>query len=228
MLRVRIGEDKLSFTREEGGVKEQADYTLQPGATFTASLREAFTHVPLLQKRSDTTEVVVTSGVTFVSLADFEEDECVPVFGYCFPERAKENVFYDAVPEASVILLFGLPKENCEALEALFGDVHYVSELTPWLRKSVRNATGDTRRCSINCRPNWVDIAVAGQNHLLFCNTFEVRAAADVVYFALSAAKRLQLPMESTEFVVTGEKSRRQDVVAELKKYVDKVKALAD
>ena len=213
----------MRFELEEGGKTQKAEYVLQPGTTFAASLREAFTHVPLLQQRADKTEVVVTSGVTYVSLADFEEDDCATLFGYCFPSRAKENVFYDAIPEASVMLLFGLPKENCEALNSLFVNVHYVCELTPWLRNSVRKTAHDERRLCINCRHHHVDMAVTGHNHLLFCNTFEVRAAEDVTYFALSVAKRLNLSLDTTEFCVGGDKKHVGDVVNELKKYVSHV-----
>jgi hypothetical protein len=111
---------------------------LNPKASLAANLRELARTTPLLQAPpAGQVQVLVNGPATFVPLAEFQEEDCEPLYNFCLPAHndMRRRVFYDVVAAANVVVLFALSDATCYALEDLLGMTpHYVSSFTPLIR----------------------------------------------------------------------------------------------
>jgi hypothetical protein len=127
MLTLRISSTTLSAAcLETGKPFEFSPIPLQSHRSLTANLQEAAAVIPILKERSpnEVTQVLVVGSVTPIPLAEFQEEDCDAFYNYCFKPEIPHRVFYDVVPSANLMLVFGLPETTCKTVEEVLGEVH--------------------------------------------------------------------------------------------------------
>ena len=226
-LYLRLSDTHLSFARFDGGREphfEFSSYRMRPHTSLTVNLREAESTESILQAPVGRVQALVTGAVTPVPLADFQEEDSEVLYDFCFPGEKKRRIFYDLLPTANVVLLFALEETVCHALEEAFGNVHYVSSLTPVLRHfSTKGSAVQEKRLFAYLHEQAADIAVFEKSRLLLANTFHIHAPVDAAYYILNAAKQLGMPPLQTPFYLAGPAGQRDGVATELRKYATNV-----
>lgn len=226
-LYLRLSDSQLCFARYEGGREPRFSfsvYKMRPHASLTVNLREAMDTEPILRSPIGTVQILVTSPVTPVPLADFQEEYCETLYDFCFPRETRRRVFYDVLPTSNVVLLFALNEAICHTLEETFDSVHYVAALTPVLRHfSTKGTAVHDKRLFAYCHEQQVDVAAFDHSRLLLVNTFDAHAPVDVAYYLLNAARHLGIDPRRTPFYVAGTPHVRNNVAAELRKYAAQV-----
>lgn len=224
MLTLRISSTTLSAAcLETGKPFEFSPIPLHSHRSLTANLQEAAAVIPILKERSpnEVTQVLVVGSVTPIPLADFQEEDCDAFYNYCFKPEIPHRVFYDVVPSANLMLVFGLPETTCKTVEEVLGEVHYVSAMTPVLKQFVQKSSqGQLTQLYIYTHEKAIDVALIDNNgRLLILNTYEVNTAADAAYYAFNIINHHGLKPKDTPIHIAGQPELRNPLIAELGKF---------
>lgn len=224
MLTLRISPTTLTAAcLETGKPFEFSPIPLQSNRSLIANLQEAVTTIPILKGRAqnEVTQVLTVGSVTPVPLADFQEEDCDAFYNYCFKPEVPHRVFYDVIPAANLMLIFGLPETTCRAIEDVLGEVHYVSALTPVLKQFVQKAMlGQGTQLFIYTHERTIDVVLVDNNgRLLFTNSYEVHTATDAAYYAFNIINHHGLKPQETPIHIAGTPELRNPLIAELGKF---------
>lgn len=226
-LYLRLSEDSLCFARYEHGREPNfvfSPYRVRPQTSLAVNLREACRTEEILKAPVSRVYVLVVAAVTAVPLADFQEEDCGRIHGFCFPSERKRRVFYDILPASNVALLFALDEDICRAIEDMFPNVRYVSAQTAVLRHfAEKGMASGSKRVFVHRHGHVADVAIYEDHRLLMLNTYAANEAVDVAYYTLNAAQNLGVDCTTTPFYVTGTMEDRDNAAAELQKYVAEV-----
>ena len=223
-LYLRLSDSRLCFARYE--MRQQplfafSPYRLRPQTSLTVNLREALQSEPILHAPIKETLVLVSTPITPVPLADFQEEDCNTIYNYCFPEDKPRRVFYDIVPAANTVLMFSLDEQTCKDIEEVFDNVRYFSSFTPVLRHfSTKGIVGNPqKRMFIYRHENSIDLAVFEESRMIMVNTYPIINENDVAYYAFNVAKQLEMDNKQAAFYVAGNNSLRDGTVEALKQF---------
>ena len=223
MLTLRISPTTLSVScLEQGKPFAFAPVPLQSHRSLIANLQEAVSTISILKERNprEATQVLVVGNVTPIPLADFQEEDCDSFYNYCFKPTVPHRVFYDVIPSANLMLVFGLPESTCKAIEEALGEVHYVAALTPVLKQFVQKSTqASGTQLYIYAHEKSVDMTLIDNGRLLIMNSYEVASAADVAYYACNIINHHGLKQQDTPIHIAGASELRNPLIAELGKY---------
>ena len=223
MLTLRISPTTLSVAcLEQGKPFAFSPIPLQSHRSLIANLQEAVSTNPVLSERnlSAPTQVLVVGNVTPIPLADFQEEDCDAFYNYCFKPTVPHRVFYDVVPSANLMLVFGLPEATCKAIEEALGEVHYVAAMTPVLKQFVQKSTQEPGvQLYIYMHEKIVDIVLLDNGRLLITNSYEVHSAADAAYYAFNIINHHGLKAQDTPIHIAGTPELRNPLIAELGKF---------
>lgn len=223
MLTLRISPTTLSAAcLEQGKPFAFAPIPLQSHRSLIANLQDAVSTNPVLRDRSETetTQVLVVGNVTPIPLADFQEEDCDAFYEYCFKPSVAHRVFYDVLPSANLMLVFGLPESTCKAIEEALGEVHYVSALTPVLRQFVQKSTQSVgTQLYIYAHEKAVDMTLLDNGRMLIMNSYEVASAADAAYYAFNIINHHGLKAQDTHVHIAGSADLRNPLITELSKF---------
>lgn len=223
MLVLRLSTTHFFFARmEQGRVFEYKKYQLQSHLSLIEQLRDAVDHCPLCQPLpAEGVVVSIVGAYTPVPMADFQEEVCDTFYNYCVNPEVKHRVFYDLIPAANVALLFGLPELTCQAIEDVFEQVHYVSAMSPVMKRMLRH--GAPLQLLVNIHEQAVDLMCSEGNRLSMINAYSVQTADDVAYYTLNVINQLGLKPENLRVSVVGSSAERNPIIARLLTFVPHV-----
>lgn len=223
MLTLRISPTTISAAcLEIGKPFEFSPIPSQSHRSLIANLQEAAATNPILKARTpgEAVQVLVVGNVTPIPLADFQEEDCDAFYNYCFKPSAPHRVFYDVIPAANLMLVFGLPESTCKALEEVFGEVHYVAALTPVLKQFVLKSTQSLgAQLYIYTHEKTIDIALIDNGRLLITNSYDANTATDAAYYAFNIINHHGLKPKETPIHIAGNPELRNPLIAELGKF---------
>lgn len=195
---------------------QSTTYRMLPTQNFEKNLRQALGQMPTTASTNQAVRVIISQPGTAMPLNDFTEEVCDSVFRHCFPERTGEQVFYDMIPESNAVWIFGMPKEQCRAIEGLFGEVFYASAMAPLARYTLQQTTGQEQLMVISSRQGWADIVAVQGKRMLLANSYQVQAFSDVAYYVTSVVKRLQFDQRSDSYLLVGKPDTCERTAEEL------------
>lgn len=229
-LVIRLGAGGLCFARYSG--RQAGDFSFgsrrfEAQLPIPINLNEAFRSEPLLRTPAKSTAVIVSSGAVTVPLSVFQEEDCEDYYNCCCPpEKGKRRrVFYDTVSPTSTAQLFCVDEEIWKKLRKTVPEARYFASVTPMLRhfatKSVLPASA--KRIFTYVHEEMTDIMAFEGQRLLIANTFETPDTADSLYFTLSIATQLEMPLETSPIYVCGPTETREHIAAQLRDYAKNV-----
>lgn len=221
MLYIEIETERLTFFSLNGESLQQTRYRMQPTLSFARNLRQALSTMPQDASTQQVVRVIVSEQGVAMPLAEFSEEVCKSVYQHCFEDRMHYKVFYDMIPAANAVWIYGMPEEHCHAIEELFGDVLYVSAMAPLGRYALSQAGQEPAMQLINCRPEWADIVMVQNGRLQLINSFRVQTPEDVAYYAMSIIQRLNTTQEPVRILLTGQVEQAGDVEREVQRFVN-------
>lgn len=220
MLYLEIEPEALRFLSLENGVSQQTCYRMQPTLSFDRNLRQAIASMPQSASTLQAVRVIVAQSGTAMPLADFSEEISESVYHHCFAEREDDRVFYDMIPEAGAVWIYGLPKDMCSTLENIFGEVLYASLMAPTARHAFVRAKDKSRLIQASYRESWLDIVALSDNHLLLANSYVVTTPADAAYYILGVFKRLNFNQQEDYCLLTGSNTALPTLTQEIQRFV--------
>ena len=229
-LIVRLSTESICFARYSNRQERQFSFgsrRFDPQRPLPLNLAEAFRSEPLLLAPAKSTMVMVCGGAVTVPLSVFQEEDCEDFYNCCFPpEKGKRRrVFYDTVSPTSTAQLFSVDEEIWEKLKQSAPGARYFASITPMLRhfatKSAMPAT--TKRIFTYIHEGMTDVMAFEGKRLLIANSFETPEAADRLYFTLSIAAQLEMPLETSPVYVCGFAEEREQTAAQLRQYAKNV-----
>lgn len=220
MLYLEIETEALHFIALHGNELQEATYHMQPALNFSRNLRQALAMIPSSASSEKAVRVLVSNPGTAMPLNEFSEEVMEDVFHHCFREREHEKVFYDMIPEANAVWIFGLPREQSEAIESVFGEVYYASLIAPLARHAFQRPAKSERFMQVYVRQGWIDLVVLQGNKLLLANSYAITAPTDAAYYVLGAAKRLQVNQGEDTCLLLGKAELAAPVAKELKPFL--------
>lgn len=225
-LYLRMGDGDICFARYEARREtffEFAPYAVRPNTSLAVNLREAKTSEPILEAPIRKVQVLVVGATTLVPLADFQEEDCETLYNYTFPSETPRRVFYDMLPSANAVLLFALDEITCRILEEEYGNVHYVSALTPVLRHFSVKGVAAAKRLFAYAHGGMLNVAVFEENKLVMANTYRMANPVDAAYYVFNVASHQAMKPTEAAFYVAGAPEERESISAELRKYASSV-----
>lgn len=204
MLYLEVESEALRFFSINGSDMQSTTYRMLPTQNFEKNLRQALGLLPSTANTRQAVRVIISQPGTAMPLNDFNEEVCDSVFRHCFPERTGEQVFYDMIPESNAVWIFGMPKEQCKAIEGLFGEVFYASAMAPLARFTLQQTAGQEHLMVISSRQGWTDIIAVQGKRLLLANSYQVQAFSDVAYYTTSVVKQLQFDQKADRYLLVG------------------------
>lgn len=226
-LYIRFSNNSLAFGRYETGTDGAFSYKpwqVRPHTGLVANLHEALATLPMTEG-ADRTEVVLATQSVVVPLAEFEETDCEHIYDFCVLNDLPHRVFYDTLPAANAVLVYGMTDIVCRAFEDVFHSVHYTSTQMHSLRRltAYDYRPGGQKRTFIYLHDDSADIAVFDEYRLLFANTFEVADTPDIVYFTFNVADKLSLHPESDAFYLLGPDFLREPAATACRQFAKNV-----
>ena len=223
MLTLRISPTTLSAAcLEQGKPFTFTPIPLQSHRSLIANLQDAAATIPVLKERnpSEAIQILVVGNVTPIPLADFQEEDCDAFYNYCFKPTVPHRVFYDVVPSANLMLVFGLPESTCKAIEEALGEVHYVAALTPVLKQFIhKSALTLGAQLYIFAHEKSVDMTLLDGARMLILNSYEVASASDAAYYAFNIINHHGLKPQDTPIHIAGIPELRNPLIAEFGKF---------
>lgn len=212
MLYLEVEPDALSFFSLEGDCLEQTRFRMKPTLDFEGNLRHALSEMPNAAEKPRGIRVIVCSPGVAMPLSDFTEEIAPQILQYCCPEHKGRNVFFDMIPEANAVWLFGLSEVYCKTLDDLFGTVYYVSAMAPLARYAMQHTPASERRLLVDCRQEGMDIVAVSGNRLLAANSFRVHSAADAAYYATGIASQNHFDLTADTCMLCGDTECRTPI----------------
>lgn len=228
MLYLELQPDAMHFFSLEEGQLKHTLYHMQPTHTFESNLQNALSSMPQTSGHIEAMRVIVCNAGTAMSLNDFSEEVAPDVFSYCFPNRTKENIMYQMIPESNAVWVFGLPQEQCKTLEKKFGTVYYASTMAPLARYLLHQTRAGERKILVNCRRGWADIIAVKGRYLEIANCYQVNGPTDVAYYTTAIVKRIGFNQSKDECLLIGGESQRNAVHTELTRFISHLEHCPD
>lgn len=187
-------------------------------ASLAEQLRNAKQTLSVCQPfPQDGLTVTVTGGIVAVPLDDFQEEDCNAYYNHCLLPQVKHCVFYDIVPSANVVLLFGLPELSCKTIEQELGDVHYESVFTSVMRHSFVKEIG--QRIFVYILANEAHIVASENGKLRLLNTFKVQTPEDAAYYVMNVANTLNFTLSDTKIQIAGDATMRNPLLLLIRQF---------
>ena len=125
------------------------------------------------------------------------------------------------LPQCNIGIAFGMPGDLQGFLMRTFNNAPIYHHLFPLCEHFKRLNTGTgISRMFINMHDTYMDMVIYSHGEVILANTFYVRNTADATFLALHTWKSFQLNATSDEIQLTGERQQRDQLAAELRKYV--------
>ena len=233
-MTIRVGHSTLSFARpnDDGNVMFEP-FVVKSGVSIAANLREAFKTSAFLNDSSARARALIDSDVLLVPMSHFDEMKAGHFFAHTFPMHGQDHVFFNVMPELSVVALSSINKDLKLVLDDHYEDVRLVTAMSPvWGYLFQRSLSGNSQKLFGYVHERKIDIFCFQQNKFSFCNSFDAKHVRDAVYYLLYVWKQLQFDQLNDELHLVGDLflndnvSAQQDrelLLSELRRFLQKV-----
>ena len=125
------------------------------------------------------------------------------------------------LPQCQVTITYGLPRGLHGFLMRTFNNAPIYHHLYPLCEHFKRLNTGtDISRMFLNLHEGEMDMVIYSRGEMLLANSYPVRNTADATFLALHTWKSFGLDALTDEIQLTGVRSLRNELAAELREYV--------
>jgi hypothetical protein len=232
-LSIRLSADGFSFSiHRPGQAADSPDsfnqsYPIQTSYSLTANLKEMLARTDALQHDYLTTTILVdTARFTTMPQSLFEDEQMEAVFAQNFAPSHNEIVLCNELGESDVVVVFGMDKHAHQWLTERFPDARFFAAVSPLIEHFARlSRQAGGRWLYAHLREQQIEVMAYDHGEPLLLNAFACRLTADRVYYLLYIWKQLGMDAEHDTLHLTGEIREREELLAELRKYVRQVTA---
>lgn len=134
------------------------------------------------------------------------------------------HTLWSATPYHQANCVFAIPSVLYSSIQTLLSpaSIHHHSEVL--LHAAAAYHENDLKHhLLVNITQHFITLLYYAKGEIKYCNTFEVDADTDTVYFILSVAEQLKLPAEQFGIYLSGDISATSATLSLLKKYIPDV-----
>lgn len=135
-----------------------------------------------------------------------------------------EELHPNYIPELKLYNVFAVPSYLASVVSQKFKEVEYIHQATLLIKKALKLAQkGNENLALLNINYNFFDLVILQDQKLLLYNSYQYVNQTDFVYFLLYAFKQLDIEIDSTKLIISGEQFDNPAILNELKKYTEKI-----
>lgn len=175
----------------------------------------------LKYKYRQTNILACTSRYTPVPLEIYEDEQAETIFYQNLPKRNNEIILCNVLGKSNVVVLFSMDKLTHLFLSEQFPGARFFSAISPQIEYlSGRSRQGNNYKLYVNLHPHDMDVFCFDKGRLQLVNTYAVSSPEDRCYYLLNIWNQLRYDQEHDELHLTGSCPQRNELMAELRKYV--------
>lgn len=226
-LVIRISRNSLSFAAvntEGNGQIDFEPYTLNPGISMAANMREAFRTQPMLQKAYGRVLVMIDTPTLMTPIELFHEEEQRTLYLHSYEGHEQDEIVHTVLPDLNCVAIFSVNRDLKLVLDDHFTQPTFIAAIAPvWRYLHQRSYMGGREKLFAYFHDRHMEVFSYGQNRFKFCNTFEARDAHDALYFLLYTWKQISLQADRDEMHLVGDIYEQEWLTGELQKYIKRV-----
>lgn len=226
-LVIRISRNSLSFAAVNIDGNGQIDfepYTLNPGISMAANMREAFRTQPMLQTAYGRVLVMIDTPTLMTPIELFHEEEQRTLYLHSYEGHEQDEIAHTVLPDLNCVAIFSVNRDLKLVLDDHFTQPTFIAAIAPvWRYLHQRSYVGVREKLFAYFHDRHMEVFSYGQNRFKFCNTFEARDAHDALYFLLYTWKQISLQADRDEMHLVGDIYEQEWLMGELQKYIKRV-----
>lgn len=226
-LVIRISRNSLSFAAvniEGNGQIDFEPYTLNPGISMAANMREAFRTQPMLQTAYGRVLVMIDTPTLMTPIELFHEEEQRTLYLHSYEGHEQDEIAHTVLPDLNCVAIFSVNRDLKLVLDDHFTQPTFIAAIAPvWRYLHQRSYVGVREKLFAYFHDRHMEVFSYGQNRFKFCNTFEARDAHDALYFLLYTWKQISLQADRDEMHLVGDIYEQEWLMGELQKYIKRV-----
>lgn len=226
-LVIRISRNSLSFAAvniEGNGQIDFEPYTLNPGISMAANMREAFRTQPMLQTAYGRVLVMIDTPTLMTPIELFHEEEQRTLYLHSYEGHEQDEIAHTVLPDLNCVAIFSVNRDLKLVLDDHFTQPTFIAAIAPvWHYLHQRSYVGVREKLFAYFHDRHMEVFSYGQNRFKFCNTFEARDAHDALYFLLYTWKQISLQADRDEMHLVGDIYEQEWLMGELQKYIKRV-----
>lgn len=226
-LVIRISRNSLSFAAvniEGNGQIGFEPYTLNPGISMAANMREAFRTQPMLQTAYGRVLVMIDTPTLMTPIELFHEEEQRTLYLHSYEGHEQDEIAHTVLPDLNCVAIFSVNRDLKLVLDDHFTQPTFIAAIAPvWRYLHQRSYVGVREKLFAYFHDRHMEVFSYGQNRFKFCNTFEARDAHDALYFLLYTCKQISLQADRDEMHLVGDIYEQEWLTGELQKYIKRV-----
>ena len=226
-LVIRISRNSLSFAAvniEGNGQIDFEPYTLNPGISMAANMREAFRTQPMLQTAYGRVLVMIDTPALMTPIELFHEEEQRTLYLHSYEGHEQDEIAHTVLPDLNCVAIFSVNRDLKLVLDDHFTQPTFIAAIAPvWRYLHQRSYVGVREKLFAYFHDRHMEVFSYGQNRFKFCNTFEARDAHDALYFLLYTWKQISLQADRDEMHLVGDIYEQEWLTGELQKYIKRV-----
>jgi len=226
-LVIRISRNSLSFAAvntEGNGQIDFEPYTLNPGISMAANMREAFRTQPMLQTAYGRVLVMIDTPTLMTPIELFHEEEQRTLYLHSYEGHEQDEIAHTVLPDLNCMAIFSVNRDLKLVLDDHFTQPTFIAAIAPvWRYLHQRSYVGVREKLFAYFHDRHMEVFSYGQNRFKFCNTFEAHDAHDALYFLLYTWKQISLQADRDEMHLVGDIYEQEWLTGELQKYIKRV-----
>lgn len=217
--------DLLLFSPLENNSLIYRHIDLDPqAASPLKAVEEAIYDNPLLLCDFMRVRVVVQTSRFMAIPPEVEDaDDRAALFHAAF-DGDNGRVYDNRLGAVNASMTFSVEPDLAGFLERTFYNVELYSHLTPLCNYFVASGKrANVRRMYANLRPESIDLIAVDHAEVLMINTMKYREPLDAIYYIMASYKSLGLDPMTTELLIAGSPTVRDEIVPTLRSYISSV-----
>lgn len=189
------------------------------------ALRDLINNDDFLTKNYKKVSIVIPSAkFTIVPAPLFDPGKKEEYYTFNHLKGEADLIFANKLTDPDAFIVFAIDRHLYEMVNTFFRGANPVHHLKPLfnqishIRKSIHE-----NYIHVHVERDYFNLIIFGSNQLRFCNTYNYRNISDILYFVLSAFKKLDIKQEETVYF-SGLTEKYDDISSNFSIYIRNIK----
>jgi len=187
-------------------------------------LRENLTTNSILQRPFEKILCVWDTPLyTLLPNAVFSEENTARFWKLNFGENNTQELtfFSDKLKLPEIVNIYAVPTEYVAFLREFFPSIQFINQQSVQIINSLfENKKGNNTQVCIQIHQDFFDALVLQKGKIRLANSYRFQSKDEFLYFSLNIFEQLQLDTDTTEIILSGETSEKDEKITALRKYI--------
>ena len=227
-LSIRLSTDGFSFSISDAAKKTTTfNYPAHEDLPLTANLKRALHEMKWPHGTFQHVNILMTDErFTLVPLDLFNCNMVEELFHYNFPKKDNEQLSYNMVKQAGIVVLFGIDKTAYHFLQKQYPNANFYSHATSlieYISRKNKQALSNRKRMYVYMHKGMLDVFCYNNDTLSFANSYKCNNRLDSIYYILYIWHTISFKQKEDELFLLGDMPEKEGILAELQKFISQV-----